>query len=73
MNKDREKQILEILLKEKKVNVKDLAARLYSSEPSIRRDLANLQKQNLIRRVHGGAILEETGISFFSPRLRTFL
>ncbi len=64
MNKDREKQILEILLKEKKVNVKDLAGRLYSSEPSIRRDLANLQKQNLIRRVHGGAILEETGISY---------
>lgn len=63
MNKEREKLILEILLKEKKVNVKDLASRLYASEPSIRRDLANLQNQNLIRRVHGGAILEENGVS----------
>lgn len=63
MNKDREKLILEILLQEKEVNVKDLAARLYASEPSIRRDLNSLQKQNLIRRVHGGAVLEETGVS----------
>jgi len=63
MNKDREKLILEILLKEKKVTVKDLSKRLYASEPSIRRDLANLQNQNLIRRVHGGAILEETVLS----------
>lgn len=63
MNKDREKLILEILLKEKQVNVKDLAGRLYSSEPSIRRDLASLQRQNLIRRVHGGAVLEENNTS----------
>lgn len=63
MNKDREKLILEILLKEKKVNVKDLSERLYASEPSIRRDLANLQNQHLLRRVHGGAILEETALS----------
>lgn len=63
MNKDREKLILEILLKEKEVNVKDLAGRLYSSEPSIRRDLASLQQQNLIRRVHGGAVLEENNRS----------
>lgn len=63
MNKDREKAILEILLKEKEVNVKDLAAQLFASEPSIRRDLSSLQKQNLIRRVHGGAILEENAVS----------
>lgn len=63
MNKDREKAILEILLKEKQVNVKDLAVQLFASEPSIRRDLSSLQKQNLIRRVHGGAILEENAVS----------
>lgn len=61
MNKDRERLILEILLKEKSVDVKDLSRRLYASEPSIRRDLTSLQKQNLIRRTHGGAVLEETG------------
>jgi DeoR family fructose operon transcriptional repressor len=63
MNVDREKQILEILLKEKKVSVQQLANALYISEPSVRRDLQSLEKQNLIKRVHGGAILEETALS----------
>lgn len=39
MNKDREKAILEQLLRDKKVTVKDLASRLYASQPSTRRDL----------------------------------
>ena len=59
MQQGRKKQILELLLKEKRVSVKDLAQRLYISEPSIRRDLCELEKQKLIRRIHGGAILEE--------------
>ena len=63
MNVDREKQILEILLKEKKVSVQQLANALYISEPSVRRDLQSLEKQNLIKRVHGGAVLEETALS----------
>lgn len=63
MNKEREKSILEILLKKKKVTVKELSSVLYISEPSVRRDLADLEKQNLIKRIHGGAVLEETAIS----------
>ena len=63
MNTDRERAILEILLKEKQIRVKDLAKQLYASEPSIRRDLASLEKQHLIKRVYGGAVLEENGIS----------
>ena len=63
MNKDREKEILEILLKQKNVTVKQLADSLFISEPSIRRDLASLEKQHLIRRIHGGAVLEETMLS----------
>ncbi len=63
MNKDREKEILEMLLKQKKVTVKQLAEALFISEPSVRRDLASLEKQNLIKRVHGGAVLEETMLS----------
>lgn len=59
----REKQILEILLKEKRVSVKQLAKALFISEPSVRRDLQSLEKQNLIKRTHGGAILEETALS----------
>lgn len=63
MSIDREKQILEILLKEKKVRVPQLAKALFISEPSVRRDLQSLEKQNLIKRIHGGAILEETALS----------
>ena len=63
MNIDREKQILEILLKEKKVSVGELARALFISEPSVRRDLQSLEKQNLIKRTHGGAMLEETALS----------
>jgi len=63
MNKDREKEILEILLKQKNVTVKQLADSLFISEPSIRRDLASLEKQHLIKRIHGGAVLEETMLS----------
>lgn len=59
MNKEREKSILEILLSEEKVYVRDLAERLYASEPSIRRDLKNLETHGLLKRIHGGAILPE--------------
>ena len=63
MNKEREKKILEIAIKEKSVMVKDLARRLYISEPSIRRDLSSLEKQRLLRRTHGGAVIDETAPS----------
>ena len=63
MNKEREKIILEMLLKKKRVTVKELSHTLYISEPSVRRDLADLEKQSLIKRIHGGAVLEETLIS----------
>lgn len=63
MSIDREKQILEILLKEKKCGVQQLAKTLFVSEPSVRRDLQSLEKKNLIKRIHGGAVLEETALS----------
>lgn len=63
MRSPREKEILTILLAQKQVTVAALAQRLFASESSIRRDLARLEAQQLIRRTHGGAILEETSIS----------
>ncbi len=63
MSIDREKLILEHLLKTKQATVKELASILYISEPSVRRDLTSLEKQNLIKRIHGGAVLEETALS----------
>lgn len=62
MSAEREKRILEILLKEKRCSVKDLAKALYISQPSVRRDLQSLEAQNLIKRVHGGAMLEESAV-----------
>ncbi len=56
MNKERERAILEILLREKSTTVSSLAKRLYASEPSIRRDLNSLESQHFIRRKHGGAV-----------------
>ncbi len=63
MNKEREKIILERLIRDKRVYVKELAREIYASEPSIRRDLQSLEKQGYLRRVHGGAILEENSTS----------
>ena len=63
MSKDREKQILEIMLNRKKVSVKELASALFISEPSIRRDLKSLEEQKLVQRTHGGAVIDETALS----------
>lgn len=63
MNKQREKEILTLLLARKEVTVSELADSLFASKASIRRDLASLEAQQLIKRVHGGAKLEENSIS----------
>jgi DeoR family fructose operon transcriptional repressor len=64
MNKEREKSILSALLKNKRVSVKELAKELYASEPSIRRDLKRLEDAGIVKRTHGGAILEEQNRSY---------
>lgn len=61
-------QILDVLKNEGFAGVRDLSERLYSSQPTIRRDLDFLEKQGYIRRSHGGAILADdklnTPVSF---------
>lgn len=59
MHTERERRILEILLQEKQVSVKELSKRLFTSEPTIRRDLVSLENQHLLKRVYGKAILED--------------
>lgn len=63
MSKEREKEILKVLLAKKQVSVRELSKKLYISESSVRRDLMRLEKQQLIKRVHGGAIIEENSVS----------
>ena len=63
MNEEREMEILRTLIQQKQVSVNELAEKMYTSKASIRRDLNSLEAQHLLRRVHGGAILEENNLS----------
>ena len=63
MSKERKKEILKLLLAKKKISVNELSKLLFTSESSIRRDLMQLESQQLIKRIHGGAVIEENSIS----------
>ena len=56
MHNERKQQILEKLKQEGFVSVSNLCKLLYSSEATIRRDLAALESRGLLKRVRGGAI-----------------
>ena len=57
MMSERQKLILNRLHKQGSVNVVDLVELCHTSESTIRRDLAELDEQGLLKRVHGGATL----------------
>jgi DeoR family transcriptional regulator of aga operon len=54
---ERRKQILKLLSDEEQVYVNDLSTRFNVTEVTIRNDLDRLEKQNLLIRVRGGAIV----------------
>lgn len=56
---DRADRIMKVLLRAGDVSVGDLVDGLGTSAPSIRRDLARLEKRGLVRRTHGGVTLVE--------------
>ena len=53
---ERQEEILDILNKNKSATVEELAAELFVSGATIRRDLRAMEKQGLIKRSHGGAM-----------------
>lgn len=53
---ERKQQIIELINRKKKVTVKDLCTRFGASPGTIRNDLADLEKHDLLSRTHGGAI-----------------
>jgi DeoR family fructose operon transcriptional repressor len=55
---ERRNKILEILRQSGRLKVDELASGLGVSKVTIRQDLERLEKQGLLRRAHGGAILE---------------
>ncbi|MBQ4268249.1 MAG: DeoR/GlpR transcriptional regulator, partial [Clostridia bacterium] len=56
---ERQNSILSILKEEKSAQVTQLAKRLFVSEATIRRDLAEMESIGLVERSHGGALLPE--------------
>ncbi|MFZ7132508.1 MAG: DeoR/GlpR family DNA-binding transcription regulator [Eubacteriales bacterium] len=56
---DRQNQIINLLKTSKSVMVSQLAEMFYVSEATIRRDLNRINKQGIIKRTYGGAILLE--------------
>ncbi len=57
LQEDRYSKIYEIVKAKKSVTVHYLSKQLYASEATIRRDLQSMEKQNLLKRVWGGAMI----------------
>ncbi len=57
---DRQRAIYRLALESGSVEVADLARRFAVTSETIRRDLSELQGSGVLRRVHGGAVLEES-------------
>ena len=55
----RQDELLQILRAQRYATVEELAARLYASPATVRRDLALLQQAGLVERSHGGAALKD--------------
>ncbi|SIQ11703.1 transcriptional regulator, DeoR family [Alkalispirochaeta americana] len=55
---DRQKDILRLLSRNREISVTDLSTRFEVSGVTIRQDLDTLQRQGLLQRVHGGAVLQ---------------
>jgi DeoR family transcriptional regulator of aga operon len=56
LNEERRRAILEILNRESRVLVLDLARRFETSQVTIRKDLETLHEHGLVHRTHGGAL-----------------
>ena len=69
LNEERRRAILEIINREGRVVVKDLARRFATSHVTIRSDLEILHSQGLVQRTHGGALPLQVG-ALLDPSLR---
>ena len=54
---ERKNEILEILQKEQRVLVSELAKRYDVTEETIRRDLEKLERDGFVKKTYGGAVL----------------
>ena len=56
---EREKEILRLLGEKSAMRIDRLAAALYTSEATVRRDLAKMEQRGLVERVYGGVTLKK--------------
>jgi DeoR/GlpR family transcriptional regulator of sugar metabolism len=63
-SEERRDQIADIVRKQRRITVYELCQLFSVSEVTIRKDLAWLEKQNIILRTHGGAVLLKNGFRF---------
>ena len=54
---DRQERIIAMLCEYEKISVREMAARLHVSEATVRRDLNALHARGIVRKVHGGAVV----------------
>lgn len=69
MNEERRRSILEMIHRDGRVIVKDLAKQFRTSQITIRKDLEVLDSQGAIQRTHGGAVPVQSG-ALLDPTLR---
>jgi DeoR family transcriptional regulator of aga operon len=69
LNEERRREILEVLHRDGRVLVKDLARQFRISQITIRKDLEFLDGQGVIQRTHGGALPVQAG-ALLDPTLR---
>ena len=67
IQQEREIRILELFRDSSVIRVGELAAELNVTAATIRNDLIRMTKKGLVRRVHGGAVLEKSFTAYESP------
>jgi len=68
LTEERKQLLLEALRQDGRVIAKDFAARVGTSEDTIRRDLRELAREGLLQRVHGGALPMSRAIGDLAAR-----
>lgn len=56
---ERQQAILRLLEQHSPASIKDLAQKLYTSEASVRRDIATMEEKGLVQKIYGGVLLSD--------------
>ena len=57
---ERHKQILKLLEERKSMTVLEICDEIYASPATVRRDLVVLEKEGLLKRSYGGAVINDS-------------